>query len=118
MSKPILKGIDFGKEDLSVFVPEIPHNFCIWLTLSIGPDDAEGSHFFQVGICTTMWLAHQLSIKKILTLRHMMIVENFNIALITKTIGEIVDSSVRSSWDESVQVLCRYFSWEYEDYQV
>lgn len=116
MNKPILKGIDFGAENLDTYVPETQHNFCVWLTLAIGPEGIEGSHLFQVGICTVTWLAHQLSIKKAYVLRHMILVENFNFELIKKTVQEIIENAERSNWDESVSVLCRYFSWEFEDY--
>lgn len=84
MSKLVLKGIDFGAENLDTYAPQIPHNFCVWLTLSIGPKDVEGSHLFQVGICTVAWLAHQLSIKGACVLRHMILVEKFDINLIKK----------------------------------
>jgi hypothetical protein len=117
MNKPTLKGIDFGAEDLSTYTPEIPHNFCVWLTLSIGPEGVEGSDLFQVGVCTTTWLAHQLSSQSAYVLRHMILVESFDFELIKKTVHEIIKNAERSSWEESVQVLCRYFAWEFEDYQ-
>lgn len=117
MSKLILKGIDFGVENLDTYIPQIPHNFCVWLTLSIGPEDVEGGHLFQVGIGTVTWLAHQLSISRVCILRHIIFVEKFDFELIKKTVEEIVKNAERSSWDDSVQVLCRYFAWEFEDYQ-
>lgn len=117
MNKPTLKGIDFGAEDLNNYAPEIPDNFCVWLTLAIGPEDSEGSDLFQVGVCTVTWLAHQLSIKNAYALRHMILVESFEFELIKKTIHEIIENAGRSSWEESVPVLCRYFAWEFEDYQ-
>jgi Immunity protein 8 len=117
MNKPTLKSIDFGAEDLNAYVPEIPNNFCSWLTLSIGPEGVEGSNLFQVGVCTVTWLAHQLSIKNACTLRHMIVVESFDFELIKKTINEIIEKAERSSWEESVSILCRYFAWEFEDYQ-
>lgn len=117
MNKPTLKGIDFGAENLNTYVPEIPDNFCVWLTLAIGPEGVEGSHLFQVGVCTVTWLAHRLSIKSAYILKHMILVESFDYELIKATVREVIENSERSSWEESVAVLCRYFSWEFEDYQ-
>lgn len=117
MTKLTLKGIDFGAEDLNKYAPEISDNFCVWLTVAIGPENVEGSHLFQVGVCTVTWLTHQLSIKKVYLLRHMILVENFDFELIKKTVHETIEKAERSSWEESVPILCRYFAWEFEDYQ-
>lgn len=117
MIKLILKGIDFGAEDINTFAPEMPHNFCTWLTMTIGPQDVEGGHLFQVGVCTAEWLAHQLVVKNPYILRHMILVENFKFEEIKGAILEIIEKSERSNWDESLQILSRYFAWEYEDYQ-
>lgn len=115
MSKPVLKNINFGTVNLEAYSPEIPHNFFVWLTLLIGPAGAEGGHLFQVGICTPTWLAHLLSREHICYLKNMLLVENFDFSLIQRKIAGIVDSSERATWEESVQVLARYFSWEFEN---
>jgi Immunity protein 8 len=117
MNKLILKGIDFGAEDLNTYTPQTPHNFCVWLTLAIGLEDEESSDLFQVGICTNSWLAHQLSIKSAYVLRHMILVESFDFELIKKTVSEIIENAERPTWEQSVPILSRYFAWEYEDYQ-
>ena len=115
MSKPVLKYINFGTVNLEAYSPEIPHNFFVWLTLLIGPAGAEGGHLFQVGICTSTWLAHQLSREPVYCLKNMLLVESFDFSLIKRKITEIVDSSERATWEESVQVLGRYFAWEFEN---
>jgi hypothetical protein len=117
MNKLTLKGIDFGAEDINTYAPQIPGNFCAWLTLAIGPEDEESSDLFQVGICTVTWLAHQLSIKSTYVLRHMILVERFDLELIKKIVYEIIENAERPTWEQSVPILSRYFAWEYEDYQ-
>ena len=47
----------------------------------------------------------------------MILVESFDFELIKKTIHEIIENAERSNWEESVPILCRYFAWEFEDYQ-
>lgn len=117
MEKLVLKSIDFGSEDLKTYSPEIPDNFCVWLNLAIGPEDVEGGHLFQVGICTASWLAHQVSIEGAIFLRHMILVESFDFELIKAKVDEIIAKAERASWEESVPFLSRYFAWEFEDYQ-
>lgn len=117
MSMLTLKGIEFGSNDLNAYAPEKPDNFCIWLTLTIGPQEAEGGHLFQLGICTSTWLAHQVSRKNIYVLRHMFLVERFDIELIKNKIHKIIQDANRLGIKESIGVLCRYFQWEYEDFQ-
>lgn len=118
MSRPIIKKISFGADDLKTFVPALPHNFCLWLTLSIGPEDIEGDNLFQIAVCTLDWLAHQLSRDSTYILRHMMLVNSFDFELISKKLNEIVLNSQRTNWEDTTQILCRYFAWEFEDYQV
>lgn len=115
MSEIIIKGINFGDVNLDYFIPENPRNFCLWLTLSIGPEDLDGSHLFQVGLCTVTWLSHKLSAEHIFSLKNMILVEEFDFQFIKKKLFEIVTDSQRPSWDESTQVLSRYFSWEFEN---
>lgn len=116
MMKLALKGIDFGSIDLNSYTPDVVDNFCLWLTLSIGLANQDGGHLFQVGVCTVRWLEHHLPSDEIQTLRHLLLVENFNFESIKQKINEIITSSERSNWDDSVAVLSRYFAWEYEDY--
>lgn len=117
MSIPILKNVDFGSVDLTTYQPDSPDNFCVWLNLLIGPDDAEGGHLFQVGICTVAWLAHQVSIKKSYVLRHMILVENFDYSLIEGVIRGLIESNQQHDWEKSVPLLSRLFAWEFEDFQ-
>ena len=117
MNKPTLKGIDFGAEELNTYTPPIPDNFCIWLTLAIGPEDEESSDLFQVAICTGSWLTHQLSIKSAYVLRHMILVERFDFELVKRTVCEIIKKAERPSWEQSVSILSSYFAWEYEGYK-
>ena len=117
MSKLNLKGIDFGAENLETYMPEVSGNFCVWLNLTIGLENIVGGHLFQVGICTVSWVEHQISAKRFYIPGHMIIVDNFDYDLIKSTIEEIIISSERSNWEQSLKILCRFFSWEYEDYK-
>lgn len=117
MSKLILKKIDFGADSLCNFSPPLADNFCIWLDLSIGSEDKVGENLFQVGVCTTTWLAHEVSIKKLYVLRHMLLIEKFDAKLIQKSIENIIEESQRMTAEETLKILCRYFFWEFEGYK-
>lgn len=62
-------------------------------------------------------LAHKLLNNGVLILRYMIIVERFYFEIIKKTIREIIDAAERPGWEQAVQILCRYFAWEYEGHQ-
>ncbi|MCO8251929.1 Imm8 family immunity protein [Comamonas thiooxydans] len=117
MNKLDINGIDFGSENLEIYTPEVSGNFCVWLNLTIGLENIDGGDLFQVGICTTSWLEHQTLAKDFYIPRHMIIVNEFDYKLIKSTIDEIISSAERPTWEQSLQILCRFFSWEYEDYQ-
>jgi hypothetical protein len=118
MKNLILKSIDLGADNPETYQPDNPYNFSVSLTILVGPSNQEGGHLFQVCFCTLTWLAHQLSINKSITLRHMILIETFDFDIIQEKINEIIQNSERETWDESINVLSRYFFWEFEDYQV
>lgn len=109
-----LKYLGFGNESLNSFAPDHPKNFCLWLDLSIGFLDEDGGDFFQVGICTPTWLAHQVSIRQVVVPRNLLIVEEFCFDVVKKKIEEIIMQSARDSGAESMAALSRYFSWEFD----
>lgn len=117
MIKLELKGMDYGAENLETYAPEVSGNFCVWLNLVIGLENVDGGHLFQVGICTASWLEHQVLVKDFYIPRHMIIVNFFDYELIKSKINGIIDGAERPTWEQSLQILCRFFSWEYEDYQ-
>ncbi|WP_175196003.1 Imm8 family immunity protein [Achromobacter deleyi] len=114
MKKLILKYIGFGNECLDSFVPDNPKDFCLWLDLSIGFLGEDGGNLFQVGICTPIWLAHQVAIQQIVVPRNLLVVDEFCFDLIKKKIEEIISQSTRDSGADSMAALSRYFSWEFE----
>jgi hypothetical protein len=117
MKKLEIKNIDFGAEDLLSYHPKNAENFCIWLTLTIGISSDAGGTLFEVGVCTIDWLRTQVAIKKVIPLRHLLLVENFDYENIKKTLFEIVKNAERKTIEESYLVLSKNFAWEFEDYQ-
>lgn len=117
MNRLVIKNVDIGAKALDTYHPLREDNFCVWVTLLIGQEEVEGGELFQVGICTPSWLSHRLSIDQIYALQHLILVEKFDAELIERKLMEIVSDAVRPTWDESVRVLCRNFSWEFDDYK-
>jgi hypothetical protein len=118
MNKPVLMSIDAANQDFASYVPENQQNFCVWLNLAIGAKGVDGSHLFQVGVCTATWLYHKVSNEGVVALRHLLLVERFDREAIAAKISEILSLAERPTWQESVDYLARFFAWEFEDYQV
>jgi Immunity protein 8 len=118
MNTSTLKSIDFGGKNLSNFSPSSPNNFCIWLTLGIGPLNAEGSHLYQLGICTPTWLDNQIQNDGPISGRHMLLVNSFDEVEIRTFIIKTIEKCDSGDWAKTSIVLARHFAWEYEDYQV
>lgn len=50
--------------------------------------------------------------------RHMILVEKFDYSSIRGILEKIVSNAERENLQESMKILCRYFAWEFEDYQI
>lgn len=49
--------------------------------------------------------------------RHMLIVNRFDAREIRDSIEKIIAKSDRPTFEESSNILAKFFAWEYEDYQ-
>lgn len=116
--KPKLKCIFTQMGDsLENTYPEIEHNFCILVHLTIGPDDQEGGHNYSFSLCTPTWLDHNGQNQGPIWGRHLLIVNQFDPKEIRAAIEKIIAQCRRDDWAETAVVLSRFFAWEFEDYQ-
>lgn len=117
MNKVILKNIELGIKDFDSFAPDIRDNFCVWLTLLIGPSNLEGGHDYNLGVCSPKWLYHNIQNYGPMWGRHLLIVEDFDSVKIRRKIDDIILHCTRETFEETSIVIGRYFLWEYEDYK-
>jgi Immunity protein 8 len=116
--KQILKSIFlFEAVSFLEFVPEIPHNFHVLVSLTIGSEGEAGGSDYSIGVCTPTWLDHHIQNRGPLSGRHLLIVNRFDAAEIRAHIEKIISQCEREDPAEANAVLGRFFAWEFEDYQ-
>ncbi len=115
----ILKHIDVdGCEVLENYRPEIDENFLINVNLRIGPTDQDGAHDYILTVCSVRRLSHIIDKEGSVCGRHMLILNRFDANEIRGFIDKVIRKSDRSNFEESSNILARFFAWEYEDYQM
>ncbi len=116
--KPIIKYIEQNGYDLEAFSPEISENFWCLINLRIGSDIEEGTSDYHFQIGTPRAFDHAIQHEGPMWGRHYMIVNYFDAAEIRAAIEKKVAECARQTFEETLQVLARYFHWEFEDYQI
>lgn len=115
--KAILRGLWVDSADYSLenYQPEEKDSFILLVNLKIGPEDEEGTDYFQLNVCTPEWLCKHHWLPELM--RHTLLVRKYDLDEITKTITDYIDQCEGQDWMEIAQKLSRVFAWEYEDYQ-
>lgn len=117
--KAILKSVNLnGPVGFDDFWPDDGKKFGVWLTLTVGPDDQDGGHLFQVLVCTPDWLKKECSAHQALWGRHMLIISEYDSDLIVQEIINYIDSISETDFWEAAQKISRIGAWEFEDYQL
>jgi len=116
--KPVLKSIfTYTGQDILEYAPEIKDNFCVLLHITIGPDDQDGGHDYNLRICSPVWLEHTAQHEGAIWGRHLLIAPTFDSVKLRSEIEKIIAYCGRTNWAETSVILSRFFAWEYEDYQ-
>lgn len=111
--RAVLKAIDSLDHDPRSYDVSF-EEISIYLTLSIGPDNENGSEYFRVFVCSPEWLVKRLWEPELI--RHTLIVRRYNFDNIISIINECIEKCTCETWTETAQKLSRYFAWEFEDY--
>ncbi|UXI66936.1 immunity 8 family protein [Tahibacter amnicola] len=69
---------------LQDYWPGDPSNFALSVRLLVGPEGEEAAESFDVLVCTPDWIKHQYSAERAVWGRHMLIVLEFDFALIER----------------------------------
>lgn len=103
-------------DDLETWRPDGP-SFSVTIDLEIGATDGDASDRFQLYVSSPAWLEASLGPEDVEDGRHLLIVKTFDYRRIRGWIEQVVARSSGEDWDEVAGRLCRYFAWEFEDYQ-
>jgi hypothetical protein len=102
---------------LEEYRPAIPENFGLSVRLMVGPEGGNSMESFDVLVCTPDWIKEQFSQERCIWGRHMLIVLEYDYALILQKISKHVASCQGKDWEEVANSVARVAAWEFEDYQ-
>lgn len=115
-NKLTLNSISSSDVDLKYWYPIANEEVFVCLDLDIGFSDGnDGSNMFYVTLATPESLTKHRN-GAVLVKNRTIVISEYEYDLVLKLILEILANCSRETWDESCQVLQRYFQWEYEDY--
>lgn len=114
--KPNLRGLSSIDLPDGASLPDDPADCWVVVTASIGVAGDEGSDDFTFYISTPRRLERIVADESQLWGRHLLIVEQFDWALVRNAIEKICNEITGDTWDAIASRLSRYGAWEYEDY--
>lgn len=109
-----LKNIDDPNYDWDNYRPKFLQNFSIWLSLSIGPSDAETAETFQLFVCTPIWLEEHVSQEHSRWGANTLVVDRFDKNKIENELEKVIRSISGGTWGELRAELCRFMVSEYD----
>ena len=115
--KAYLEGI--YSIDLPSGPPEMPSNpYDCWIVIQaeIGVEGHSGADTFTFYVCTVKKLRDILSMDNVEFGRHLILVENFDWAIVENAIKGILDELEADTWDQLAAKIHEYGEWEFNDY--
>lgn len=98
--------------------PDDLAHFAADVTAYLGPAGGEGADLFEFRVCTPGWLAEHPNMPKgSAFLRHHLLVERWDAALVERAIRDLCLRTEGGDWQEVATKLSRYGYWEFEDYR-
>lgn len=114
--RAILKDIDFygviiDKSQARLLMLE--DSYCIQLCLSIGVEDSVGADYFYVDVFNLNWVKKS----KFMLGYNSIIFDSDDFDELEKELKILVNSIEGESWEDILNILRKYFAWEYEDHK-
>ena len=97
-------------------LPADPRDCWLVVQAEIGPETGQGTDTFTFYVCTPERLQRLLQVAPCQTGRHLLIVEQFDWAVIDLVIRDLLGSLSAQSWEQLAAKIGRYGLWEFEDY--
>jgi hypothetical protein len=115
---PEVKAIEcFDIPDIQTWKPKSPEDIYLAVDVSIGTKDETGSDYFQFLVLSPRSLNKYKDQISERSANRALLLTEFDWDTVIKYIHGKVAQCSGESWEESATSLCRFFSWEYEDYQ-
>jgi hypothetical protein len=114
--KAILKDLISPDIDFDTYWPEDENDFGFLLEATIGPDDADGGHDYQIFVCSPMWLLKRHQKDDLVWGRHLLIAFEYDMPRIRRKIEEYCSQCTGKDWMEIAAKVARIGQWEFEDY--
>ena len=104
-------------QDVRTFEPEDLTDVRVQVRFQIGPRKGNGSDTFTITVATPAGLTRPGGSDSVVCSRPILVVREYNGALLWEWINDIISKSSADTCDASVQKLIVYFDWEYQDYR-
>jgi hypothetical protein len=104
------------EEPLEKYWPDDPVDFGTWVRLMIGLENTAAAESFDVLVCTPDWIKRQQQEERVVWGRHMLIVFEYDFALIKAEFTRYIDNCAGDNWTEIAKKLSQIGAWEFEDY--
>lgn len=98
--------------------PSDKENFFISLVLDIAIPGVDGADQFYCSVISPSALAEELEERTIMPGRGLLLVNEFNLDIITRKITEILNSAGGETWEEIAMSINKYFPWEYDGFTI
>ena len=111
----LLRDVSADEIDIRNWEPESQAEVFTTLTMEIGWQGREGTNLFHVVLATPESL-RKFRDDFVLVRNRTLVVQRYDFSKLVAALKSIVEESTRASWEDSCEVLSRYFYWEYEDF--
>ena len=102
--------------DLAQFTPTEADKFGLLVQLLVGPAGSDGEESFEVIVCTAKWLAERYRAQSARTLRHHVLVHEFEYNALKSYFEKLIGDCYGESWNDVAARVSRIGRWEFEDY--
>lgn len=96
--------------------PMDKENFNISLVLDVGVVGMNGADQFYCSVMSPSALVKELEERTIMSGRGLLIIDEFDLDIITLKINEVINSFSGEEWEDVVMCINKHFPWEYDGF--
>lgn len=107
----------WGHPNIRTWQPDDPEKIAETVTVEIGERSKDSADQFTIRVATPAGLAMLEARDGIVAMRPVLVMARYDFQDLWRWLETTVVHCERDSWTHSVEMLQRYFQWEYEDYK-